>query len=162
MRSVKRLFRFLREARFPDEKFWNKDGAPIHAELKGQPRGTVGTTSKDYEPKPEPVEPETIVSDFTHLIPIPFEDSSKEVKTWAKSAGFKKISSWLVNPKHWDRGQQNDSNSLNWEGTDWIKPVTPQAKEVMRIIKADKLRPVDVIKPQIWDKHFAHKFGQIK
>lgn len=26
---------FLPEARFPDEKFWSKDGDPIHAKSKG-------------------------------------------------------------------------------------------------------------------------------
>jgi len=36
------------EARFPDEKFWSKDGDPIQAAPKGAPQGTKGSTFKDY------------------------------------------------------------------------------------------------------------------
>lgn len=32
---------FLPEARFPDEKFWNKDGSPIHPEPKGAPHASA-------------------------------------------------------------------------------------------------------------------------
>lgn len=42
--SIKKLFR---EARFPDEKFWKKDGTPIYAAAKGPPPGTVGKTHAD-------------------------------------------------------------------------------------------------------------------
>lgn len=35
------------EARFPDEKFWDREGNPIHPEPKGPPPGTVGKTHKD-------------------------------------------------------------------------------------------------------------------
>ena|SRR5690606_5543978 len=38
---------FMPEARFPDEKFWDKNGDPIHPEPKGPPKGTVGRTHAD-------------------------------------------------------------------------------------------------------------------
>lgn len=48
MKSLQVLFEmFMPEARFPDEKFWQKDGSPIHPEPKGPPRGTVGSTHFD-------------------------------------------------------------------------------------------------------------------
>jgi hypothetical protein len=48
-RHLRRLFEiFMPEARFPDEKFWTKDGDAIQAAPKGAPAGAVGTTHKDY------------------------------------------------------------------------------------------------------------------
>ncbi len=38
---------FLPEARFPDEKFWNRDGTPIYPDPKGPPPGTSGKTHAD-------------------------------------------------------------------------------------------------------------------
>lgn len=37
-----------REARFPDEDFWSKSGESATMKRKGPPKGTVGTTSKDW------------------------------------------------------------------------------------------------------------------
>lgn len=37
-----------REARFPDEKFWTKSGEPVAMKRGGPPKGTVGTTAKDW------------------------------------------------------------------------------------------------------------------
>jgi hypothetical protein len=52
MNSLKLLYEmFLADARFPDEKFWNKDGSPIHPEPKGPPRGTRGMTHGDVGAK---------------------------------------------------------------------------------------------------------------
>lgn len=49
MTSRKFLFElFLPEARFPDEKFWTKDGDPIHPPRKGMPANARGTTHQDY------------------------------------------------------------------------------------------------------------------
>jgi hypothetical protein len=48
MTSRKFLFElFLPEARFPDEKFWNKDGSAIHPKPKGPPVGSQGKTHAD-------------------------------------------------------------------------------------------------------------------
>lgn len=48
MISRKFLFEmFMPEARFPDEKFWDKDGEPIQAKPKGPPAGTTGKTHAD-------------------------------------------------------------------------------------------------------------------
>jgi hypothetical protein len=50
MNSLKFLYEvFMPEARFPDEKFWNKDGSSIYPKPKGIPKGTVGTTGKDLK-----------------------------------------------------------------------------------------------------------------
>lgn len=44
-----------REARFPDEKFWSRDGSPAAMrKSSGPPKGTVGTTAKDYGVSDEP------------------------------------------------------------------------------------------------------------
>lgn len=51
MKSLKVLFEmFMPEARFPDEKFWDKDGNAIHPDPKGPPKGTVGKTQADFAP----------------------------------------------------------------------------------------------------------------
>lgn len=51
-KSISRRFLFElfmpREARFPDEKFWTKDGEPIEAPPKGPPRGAIGQTHADF------------------------------------------------------------------------------------------------------------------
>lgn len=58
MKSIQVLFEmFMPEARFPDEKFWNKDGSPIHPEPKGPPKGTVGRTHADVGAKDADDEP---------------------------------------------------------------------------------------------------------
>lgn len=38
---------FMPEARFPDEKFWDKDGSAIRPAPKGPPKGTTGKTHFD-------------------------------------------------------------------------------------------------------------------
>ena len=46
---------FLRDARFPDEKFWNKSGEPTQmAKKSGPPPGATGTTAKDWGVKDDP------------------------------------------------------------------------------------------------------------
>ncbi len=47
MRKYSKLiehFHYLIDARFPDEKFWKKDGSSIGAEPVGVPKGTTGMT----------------------------------------------------------------------------------------------------------------------
>lgn len=50
LRFLYEAFLPRREARFPDEKFWNpRTGQPIAAQKSsGPPKGTVGTTAKDW------------------------------------------------------------------------------------------------------------------
>lgn len=48
-KSIKTLIEmFLSDARFPDEKFWTKDGQAIHPKAKGTPPGATGLSSKDF------------------------------------------------------------------------------------------------------------------
>lgn len=58
MNSLRFLYEaFLpREARFPDEKFWNpKSGEPLQMKRGGPPKGTVGTTAQDWGVHDEPL-----------------------------------------------------------------------------------------------------------
>lgn len=148
---MKSPWRRLLEAKFD----WSKFDKPTRGPLKSMPAGAVGTKMSDYEPRPEAPPEAQPESSFDYLVPIPLVGGDL---SFAKSNGFKKITNWLINPQHWARGQQGEQGAINWEGTDWLRPITPAAKEFARIVATDRIRPTDVVKPDVWKRHFAHRF----
>lgn len=97
---------FLREARFPDEKFWNKSGDPIRGPRKGPPTGTVGRSAADYkamdyDPATDPdnefktchiqVNQSSNV-DYVALIDSVVEDESEDSITFSDGPGYIELS----------------------------------------------------------------------
>jgi len=74
---------FMPEARFPDEKFWQKDGTPIYPEPKGPPRGTVGKTHADLGADKDHQDQDP--ADDYRRVPLDFEQVKKLHPKAAKS-----------------------------------------------------------------------------
>lgn len=169
MPRLSEVFKFkkksLDEANLDLSKF-PKSGTPEYYQdspktAKPRPQDTKFSSSSDFEPKAEK-EPEQKPEKGTYktLVPIPLQTDDGR-REWASQnkKKFGKITNFLLNRDHWERGDANSKDAVQWEGDDWVKPKSAEAKEMVRIIKLDKLKPTDVLKPQIWKKHFEHKFG---
>jgi len=137
-----------------------KTSATDRTSAKSRPADTKFSTAADFEPKDDaPVNTDAGSAKGTFKLLAPVLMASAD-KAFAKSHGFKRFNGdWLVNPKHWEKGDEGGPDSLQWNDG-WLKAKTPEAKEFMRIVKLDKLKPDDIAKPDIWKKHFEHKFGK--
>ena len=80
------LMKFF-EARFPDEKFWNKDGEPIHPPAKGTPPGATGLSSKDLGVSDDAAGNRKVYA--ASMDTSSFDD--KDVLDMAKKLGLKKF-----------------------------------------------------------------------
>lgn len=155
---------------------WNKfkdNGKPSTAKHQPAAQGTEHDPpdkrsfmmSKDFEEKPEPQQaagPEGHPADFHHLAPIPTEAGAADGKRLDRAkftGGFGKMTNWVVSGKHWGKATQGEKDAVNLEGPDFVKPKTDDARQVVRILNLDKLRMTDMVKPEVWKKHFEHKFG---
>jgi hypothetical protein len=78
---------FLPEARFPDEKFWTKDGTPIYPKPKG-PGDVQGLTMKDLgvedEPEESPLAPNAESGSLFNHFSKTFSEFIRNIDTAAK------------------------------------------------------------------------------
>jgi hypothetical protein len=112
---------FLPEARFPDEKFWTKDGTPIYPEPKGIPRNTQGLTMKDLGVEDEPplapnAEKGDLYNHFSKTLPEFIRNIDTAAKKLFGDRYQKKIDAWFRQP-----GYVQDVIKKLWDDnyTDW-------------------------------------------
>lgn len=156
MRRFPTLKQLFKEA-FGDDEFWKDITKHKPKPIPPSRSSTPAELMRSVGEEPPNQEKEKSVG-FSDIVPQPKIDMSSST---AKNLGFKKITNFYVNPEHWKRGHEGDSSAMQWEASDWLEPVSQEAKKFVKISNLTGRKATDALRKDVWDKFFKNDFGEM-